>query len=239
MITDAPILDGTNETLYVVVAQDGSGNSALYQFPATFAASACGNNATTNEEVTLGTGTTAGVRVFDGDFDNAFYSGGAGNMYVCGNAGGDATLYQIAIPATGIITDPTTAAAGPALTTATITCGPVTEFYDPGGTGTDYMFVSVTASAVTGGTVVNCPAANGCLLSYIIGSTPAPPAWSAAFARTAAITVAGGTSGIVIDNSSALGGASQVYFTPLANQTCTTSGGSGGCAIQASQLGLN
>jgi hypothetical protein len=239
MISDGPILDGTNEILYVVVAQDGSGHGALYQFPAAFAALACGNNGTTNEEVTLGTGTTTGVQVFDGDFDNAFYSGGAGHMYVCGNAGGDATLYQIAVPATGVITDPTTAAVGPALTTATVACGPVTEFYNPGGTGIDYMFVSVTASAVTGGTVVNCPAASGCLLSYIIGSTPAPPAWSATFARTAAVTAAGGTSGIVIDNSSAVSGASQVYFTPLTNQTCTTSGGSGGCAIQASQSELD
>jgi hypothetical protein len=29
-----------------------------------------------------------------------------------------------------------------------------------------------------------------------------------------------------------------VYFTPLGDQTCTTSGGTGGCAIQASQAGL-
>jgi hypothetical protein len=171
--------------------------------------------------------------------DNAFISGGAGHMYVCGNAGGNATLYQIALPATGVIPNPTTAAVGPALTTAAATCGPVTEFDNPGGTGTEYLFVSVTASAVTGGTVVNCPAASGCLLSYIIGSIPAPPAWSATFARTSAITAAGGTSGIIIDNSSTVVGASQIYFTPLANQTCTTSGGSGGCAIQASQSALN
>jgi hypothetical protein len=242
MLVDAPIVDGTTETLYVVVSQDGSGHSALYQLPATFAALACGNNVspvTMNEEVTLGTGSTTGLRIFMGDFDNAFYAGGAGHMYVCGNTGGNATLYQVAVPASGVIVNPTTAAVGPALTTATVACGPVTEFFNPGGTGTDYMFVSVTASAVTGGTVVNCPAASGCLLSYIIGSTPAPPAWSTTFARTAAITEAGGTSGIVIDNSAAVVGASQVYFTPLMNQTCPTSGGSGGCAIQASQSALN
>jgi len=58
---------------------------------------------------------------------------------------------------------------------------------------------------------------------------------------TAAMTAAGGTSGIVIDNivgSGTLGGASQVYFSTLNDQTCATSGGSGGCAVQASQSGL-
>jgi hypothetical protein len=58
---------------------------------------------------------------------------------------------------------------------------------------------------------------------------------------TAAMAAAGGTSGIVIDNivgSGTLGGASQVYFSTLNDQTCATSGGSGGCAVQASQSGL-
>jgi hypothetical protein len=59
---------------------------------------------------------------------------------------------------------------------------------------------------------------------------------------SARASAAGGTSGIVVDNSSATGGASQVYFTPLLDQTCTGAGGvgtgPGGCAIQASQSGL-
>jgi hypothetical protein len=58
---------------------------------------------------------------------------------------------------------------------------------------------------------------------------------------TFALSSAGGTSGIVIDNTvnGALAGTSQVYFSTLGNQTCTTSGGNGGCAVQASQPGLN
>lgn len=50
-----------------------------------------------------------------------------------------------------------------------------------------------------------------------------------------------GTSGIIIDNivgSGTLAGASQIYFSTLGNQACTTSGGTGGCAIQASQSAL-
>jgi hypothetical protein len=58
---------------------------------------------------------------------------------------------------------------------------------------------------------------------------------------TSSIRAAGGSSGIIVDNTVGLGtlaGASQVYFSTQANQTCTTSGGTGGCAIQASQSAL-
>lgn len=58
---------------------------------------------------------------------------------------------------------------------------------------------------------------------------------------TAATPVAGGTSGVVADNtvgSGTLAGASQIYFTTLSDQTCATSGGTGGCAVQVSQPAL-
>jgi len=58
---------------------------------------------------------------------------------------------------------------------------------------------------------------------------------------TASTAAAGGTSGIIMDNtvgSGTLAGASQVYFSTQGNQTCSTSGGSGGCAVQASQSAL-
>lgn len=56
----------------------------------------------------------------------------------------------------------------------------------------------------------------------------------------AALPAAGGTSGIIVDNilNGALAGTSQVYFTTLSDQDCGTSG-TGGCAVQASQSGLN
>ncbi len=56
---------------------------------------------------------------------------------------------------------------------------------------------------------------------------------------TTALAETGGTSGIIIDNTVGAGteaGASQVYFTTLANQACK--GGTGGCAVQASQSAL-
>ena len=55
---------------------------------------------------------------------------------------------------------------------------------------------------------------------------------------TFALKVSGGTSGIIEDNVSVgtIAGTSQVYFTTLGNQACT--GGTGGCAVQASQPAL-
>jgi len=57
----------------------------------------------------------------------------------------------------------------------------------------------------------------------------------------ASLSSAGGVSAIVYDNVvSAVTepGASQIYFSTRANQACVTSGGTGGCAIQASQSAL-
>lgn len=58
---------------------------------------------------------------------------------------------------------------------------------------------------------------------------------------TAAFRAVGGTSAIIMDNvvgPGTMAGASQVYFSTLGNQTCTTSGVTGGCAVQASQSAL-
>jgi hypothetical protein len=55
---------------------------------------------------------------------------------------------------------------------------------------------------------------------------------------TAAAAEAGGTSGIILDNIvGTLVGASQIYFSTLSDGTCGTSG-TGGCAVQVSQAGL-
>ncbi len=58
---------------------------------------------------------------------------------------------------------------------------------------------------------------------------------------TAALAAAGGTSGIIIDNIVGLGtlaGTSQIYFSTLSNQTTCGTASNVGCAVQASQSGL-
>jgi hypothetical protein len=57
----------------------------------------------------------------------------------------------------------------------------------------------------------------------------------------ALLNVIGGTSGIVVDNTvlaGTLAGASQIYFSPLGTGFGTCGAGNG-CAVQASQAGLN
>jgi hypothetical protein len=69
---------------------------------------------------------------------------------------------------------------------------------------------------------------------------------NAGAAGIAVLPAAGGSSGMIIDNTVSPGpaaspsntlGTSQVYFTTLSDQVCGTSG-SGGCAVQASQAAL-
>lgn len=62
---------------------------------------------------------------------------------------------------------------------------------------------------------------------------------NAGVSPSAALAATGGTSGFIIDNVVGSGmqvGASQVYFSTLGSQACT--GGTGGCAVQASQSAL-
>jgi hypothetical protein len=92
------------------------------------------------------------------------------------------------------------------------------------------LFLSVTAN----GSDAACSGA--CLYGfYIGGATPST--------ATDGLNAAGGTSGIIIDNGFTADGASQVYYSTLSGQACIGSGGAGtgtgSCAVQASQAGLN
>jgi hypothetical protein len=127
----------------------------------------------------------------------------------------------------------TTAAAGPAVssnyTNGYYAAGLQVAEFDNG--TNDYIFLSVLAFGVPAGSgeCGTSSLSNGCVIGFdvtsgtITGSTT----------PTGAAPAAGGTSGIVVDNGAA--GASNIYFSTLLNQTCTTSGGNGGCAIQTTQ----
>jgi hypothetical protein len=176
--------------------------------------------------------------MYIGAFDD-LYNGsanGTGFLYACGThtVGGSTfnAIWYTAVDA-GVID--TATVLGPTITTAVSTCSPITEFNNG---SSDRIFVSVTANPATAAPI-SCPsAATGCIMSFQVDSL-----LTGASGTSARASETGGTSGIVVDNSSAAGGASQVYFTPLADQACAGSGGvgtgTGGCAIQASQAGLN
>jgi hypothetical protein len=231
-LTDAVIVDSSAARVYAFSPDDTIGGgpfSSVYQFTTTYAS---GNTGTVSH-VGTGSGT---LSIYSGSFDNIYFtsalsSSPTGNLYVCGNAGGNATLYRVPIAAN--IMNATSSAMTTALSTANTTCSPVTEFL-PSTASTDLIFLSVEASG-NGAAAIGCPT-TGCAVSFNVfaGTTPT--------ATVSRVGAAGGTSGIVIDNNvtSSPSGGSQVYFSTLANGTsaCATSGGTGGCAVQASQASL-
>ncbi len=237
---ESPILDETNGKLYLIVSQSDAvttgqtmNASAVYTFPTTFT----GIGTSYGTQTILST-SGAGTNVYSGAFDNQWFLGHAGNMYVCApTASNISTLYQIAVSNTGVLG---TVSTGPALTTGASVCSFVTEFFNSNNTsvahpaGTDLIFLSATALNVMAAPV-DCSTNTGCLMSFDVTSGAAI---TTSTGTVATRPESGGTSGIIIDGSSASTGASQVYFTPLGSQTCGT-GGTGGCAIQASQSGLN
>jgi len=254
-IVDGPVVDSTAEEVYVFVGDDANtttsfgcdvatGCSGVFQFSAsntTQAGSlACAATSTTawptnsncGVESVFGVGTTTTPTIYDGTFDQIYYAGTGttGNLWACsGNASSEPRLSYVPLASgfsNAAVNVASTAIAS--LTSGTATCSPVTEIYGSNNSTDDYIYLSVTAL----GTQTGCSGA--CLYNFVVStngtSTTAPTS------ATAGIASAGGSSGIIIDNRGPTSsGESQIYFTPLANQTCTTSGGTGGCAIQALQ----
>jgi len=241
---DAPIIDSSAATVYSFVGRDATttASAGVRQLTIPITSGGIGTLAAT--------GTSSQTTpIYSGSFDNKYFTAltPTGNLYVCGNAGGVPTLYGIAIATTlGTVTT------GPALgTVAGTMCSPITELCNPGtgtcantptGTAVDWIFLSIRANVNATRTPAGCTAsaANGCVMAFNVN---APPITATTNASSSA-NEAGGTTAISIDNvvSNATGG-SQVYFTPLANQTCTGnastgSTGTGPCATQASQSGL-
>lgn len=92
----------------------------------------------------------------------------------------------------------------------------------------DRIFLS---EAGTGASGEPCTSTTGCIFMHDV--TTRIPVTTAA----AGLPSTGGTGGIIIDNTSvSVAGASQVYYSTLGNATCGSS--SHGCAVQASQAGL-
>jgi hypothetical protein len=241
-IVDSPTLDAGAGMVYVYVSNDlGTGgantnHSAVFQFPVGFGMGAGGSKQQVGDS-------SGNLKMFSGNFDNTYFSGpgNTGFLYVCGYQAAPLTGNQVPtlwqIPMAGGTMG--TPVPGLALTVAVVggtSCSPVVEVYNPNATGgaKDWIFLSVANNAIAGAPI-NCGAASGCIMSFDI--TSGIPATTVGHAL-----VPGGASGVSIDNVVGTGttaGASQVYFTPLGNTLCSTSGGNGGCAIQASQSALN
>jgi hypothetical protein len=205
--------------------------------------------------------------IYAGAFDNAYFNSSipslAGHMYVCGKENFNTdrpAIYQLsfnsatgalqsAIAFTGIVNGSSEA------------CSPVTEIFNPDGggpgIGQDLIFFSVGKKASLP-PPSSCVSFDGCLISIDVTNDSWPPAAVANSVRlpigplvaSGSGAISGSTSGIVVDNVSAAGQASSIYFSlgnnsespvlpPLPSGLPSCNGTFGvGCAIKLTQSGL-
>jgi hypothetical protein len=224
---DGPLLDPTARKIYFTCGDDvGGGNctrngaTCIRQFDETSVEGSSG--------VGQALGPISHGAIMPGAFDDLYLSSPdgsnpSGNIYVCGNAGGVPTLYRVPISA-GVMEAPMLVTA---LSTSSPTTGsPVTEFFNSA-TDTDWLFLSVSWGGNQ--TAAGC---SGCGCTYSFNVTEALNAGAGA---SSGIAVSGGSSGIIVDGVGS-SPVANVYYSTLANQPCT--GGTGGCAVQATQNGL-
>jgi len=195
-IWDSPIFDATGKTLFAITSNDAVlTGAAVVQVDSSLK--------TVITRVLVGLGSTAGatVNLYDGDFDDAYFTNPAnGHMLVCGTGATDTTPYRylLGFNAGGVLQPGSSVQI---TTDATARCSPVTEYLNPNiGGGTDFFFWGVTRS---------CPgiaAPGGCVMALTNES---------ALASARAL---GGSSGIVIDNDYVtMTGGSSIYFSTEAN----------------------
>lgn len=216
-VTDAPLVDEGAGEVYAIVSSDGS-QAAVLQYPTNFTSS------TTPVDQAVGSLSSA-VSTFAGTFDNTYFSSSSssptGSLYVCGNPGGAPTLYRL--PITGNTLG--SASSTLPLASGAATCSPISEVYNG---SNDRAFLSTTAN----GLLTGCSGA--CVYTFDVTS-------GLGGTSGAGLGASGGTSGLVVDNISTQTGASQVYYSTLSTQACnnnSSSGGTGGCNVQASQAAL-
>jgi hypothetical protein len=161
-----PIVDSTAGRVYVFSSNDGSVAcpgpvpcAAVYSFITSFLP---GN--IPGGRAKVGSSQVAPPNpnpLYEGGFDSSYFASGTatGNLYVCGNTAGAPTLYRITVNAGALGAVVT----GPALTSATTGCSPVSDIPNPNATGgtAEWIF----ASAQNSGVGNNC-AAGGCLMNF-------------------------------------------------------------------------
>ena len=237
-IVDGPLLDPSAGMLYVFVTTNSAANNAVFQFGTNFT-SGTGNGNVAG--TTVGTGASE-YWLYDGNFDNVYYQSAAhtGNLWVAGNTSVSAAgaVYRIAITA-NVMSGSSTAVISGITGNNQSWVSPITEFCNNGPSactsngatttaGTDYIFFSVNSGAKT-----RCTSSigNGCVLSYKV-TNPVAPVHAGNGLNITNLDAPGcwATTGIVVDNSVAVGtlpGASQIYFI---NFNGNTAGGPTGTA---------
>jgi hypothetical protein len=190
-ILDSPMFDATGATIFAISSNDNVlTGAAVEQIDAT--------TLSVVTRVLIGLGSSGGtsVNLYDGDFDNAYFTTpSTGHMLVCGTGAADTTPYRylLGFDGSGVLQPGSSVQ----LTTdGAARCGPITEFFNTNiAGGTDFFFWGLSRS---------CPGfgATGCVMSLTNNTT----------LNSARIN--GGTSGIVIDNNYVtLTGGSSIHFS--------------------------
>jgi len=156
--TEGPIVDSFAGSVYAFSSNDSAGSAAVFQLSTGFASGSTGT------EAKVGTASTGTTPQYDGAFDRSyiFSTTTTGNLYVCGNPGGEPTLYQIPI-SSGVMGSVKT---GPLIsTTGTTPCSPLTDVYNSIETGSglpqEWVFLSTQAAA----TPVGC-GGHSCIMNF-------------------------------------------------------------------------
>jgi hypothetical protein len=189
-VTAPPIVDITNGTTFVVDANDGL-SAVLVEF----------NTATlvqmAKARIGLGSSTKIALSIPQPAFDNNYYnSPSTGQIRLCGTGGADTTPWQYAFGFLGSTLNTSAAFSQQLLTSTAAVCTNWTEFFNPNiGGGTDFFFFGLTQDCTGAGT-------SGCVVAATTEGTPVITA-----------NVAGGPSGIVVDNYSLAGQASSIYLS--------------------------
>jgi Ice-binding-like len=166
-IVQGPIVDSTSGLVYVFATSDGTTScigstacTAVYQLRVGFLAGRAGTKAV------VGASTRSDTKpspLYIGALDSTYENSGdaTGNLYVCGNTGGDPILYQVPVTAAGF----GTVSAGPVLSTsfAQTPCSPVTDIFNPNvaGGATEWIFASAESDGIS-----SACAAGGCVFNF-------------------------------------------------------------------------
>jgi len=222
-IIDSPVVDVVNGLLFVTSGEEPTLTNAVVVEASTSSFAAANVNV-------ANIGNNA-ARLHAGTFNDAYFHV-ATNMtgttsewffYVCGVAGGAGTnpvLYRVGFNSTPRKMNTTADA-----TTVTLSanggeqCSPITELKN----GVDRIFLGLLTTAQ---------------VEFFDISTTTTPTLGGTGA-VAPVAEAGGTSGIIVDNVSAIAQASSIYFSTLGNSpTCAVAGVNRHCAVKLTQGAL-
>jgi hypothetical protein len=223
-IVDPPVVDVVNGLLYVTTGDNAAVTGHALETTALVAQLSTSNLGTMQ---VAGIGTTESTPIHSGTFNAAYFSGNPNGIgttsawyfYVCGVATGGArnpVLYRIGFTGTPPVMNTTVDATSVALSANNgEQCSPLTELQN----GVDRIFLGLLTSAQ--------------VEFFDVNSTTTPTLGGSG--GVAPVAEAGGTSGIIVDNVSAIAQASSIYFTTEAN---SANCGGHRCGVKLTQGGL-